>query len=176
MKKLMILVSAVALSGTMFAQKGTTDNPWTLEGSIDYKSSTGFDWDAPSVRARYFFKDNMAGRLTIGYSSSSDTTVGSSNSIGLGFEYHLAGNDKMSPYFTAGVNFGGTNEGDVVEVKTSSLGFGIGAGLDYYVAENIYLGLEIGLLNYGSFKDGDGDATTGMNLGGGSSIRMGWRF
>ena len=53
---------------------------------------------------------------------------------------------------------------------------GIGAGLDYYVAENIYLGLEIGLLNYGSFKVGDGDTTTGMNLGGGSSIRMGWRF
>jgi opacity protein-like surface antigen len=182
MKKLMILVSAVALSGTMFAQKGTTDNPWTLEGSIDYKSSTGFDWDAPSVRARYFFKDNMAGRLNLGYSSTSfdDSNSVSGNSIGLGFEYHLAGNDKMSPYFSAGLNFGGSNTTiNNVEAKTSSLGLGIGAGLDYYVAENIYLGLEIGLLNYGSATSGEGDnevTTSGMNLGGGSSIRMGWRF
>ena len=179
MKKLMILVSAVALSGTMFAQKGTTDNPWTLEGSVNYTSADGLDWQAPNVRARYFFKDNMAGRLTLGYNSSSvnDSNSVSGNSVGLGFEYHLAGNDKMSPYFSAGLNFGGSNTTiNNVEAKTSSLGLGIGAGLDYYVAENIYLGLEIGLLNYGSFKVGDGDATTGMNLGGGSSIRMGWRF
>ena len=176
MKKLMILVSAVALSGTMFAQKGTSDNPYSLEGTINPTSVGGLAWQVPSVRARYFFKDNMAGRLTIGYSSSSDTTVGSSNSIGLGFEYHLAGNDKMSPYFTAGVNFGGTNVGDAVEVKTSSLGFGIGAGLDYYISENIYVGLEMSLLNYSSNKVDDGDASTGMNFGGGSAIRMGWRF
>jgi opacity protein-like surface antigen len=175
MKKLMILVSAVALSGTMFAQKGTTDNPWTLEGVVNYTSADGLDWQAPSVRARYFFKDNMAGRLNLGYASASanDSNSVSGNSIGLGFEYHLAGNDKMSPYFNAGVNFGGTN---VNEAKTSSLGFGIGAGLDYYVAENIYLGLEIGLLNYGSGKVGDGDATTGMGIGGNSAIRLGWRF
>ena len=176
MRKLLILVSAVALSGTMFAQKGTTDNPWTLEGSIDYKSSTGFDWDAPSVRARYFFKDNLAGRVSLNFGSSSDSTVGSSNSIGLGFEYHLAGNDKMSPYFTAGVNFGGTNAGDAVEVKTSSLGFGIGAGLDYYVRENIYVGLELTVLNFTSNTEGDAEAVTNLSLGGGSAIRMGWRF
>ncbi len=176
MKKLMILVSAVALSGTMFAQKGTTDNPWTLEGTVNYTSADGMDWQAPDVRLRYFLKDNMAARLTLGYSSSSDTIAGSSNSIGLGFEYHLAGNDKMSPYFAAGLNFGGTKTGDVVENKASSLGVGISAGLDYYIRENIYVGLEIGLLNYSSNKAGDADATTGMGLGGNSAIRLGWRF
>ncbi len=176
MKKLMILVSAVALSTTMFAQKGTTDNPWTLEGAVNYTTADGMDWQAPDVRLRYFLKDNMAGRLTLGYSSSSDTLEGGSNNIGLGFEYHLAGNDKMSPYFSAGVNFGGSSTGDVVEVKNSSLGFGLSAGLDYYVAENIYLGLEIGLLNYRSNTAGDADAVTEMGLGGGSAIRMGWRF
>ena len=182
MKKLMILVSAVALSGTMFAQKGTTDNPWTLEGTFNYTSGSGFDWDAPSVRARYFFKDNMAGRLNLGYASATanDSNSVSGNSIGLCFEYHLAGNDKMSPYFSAELALGGSNvTTNNVEAKTSSLGFGIGAGLDYYVAENIYLGLEVGLLNYGSATSGEGDneaTTSGMNLGGGSSIRMGWRF
>ena len=173
MKKLLILVSAVALSGTMFAQKGTTDNPWTLEGVINYSADGGMDWQVPSVRARYFFKDNMAGRVSLNFDNSSDSTVGSSNSIGLGFEYHLAGNDKMSPYFNAGVNFGGTN---VNEATTSSLGFGIGAGLDYYVRENIYLGLELTVLNFTSNTEGDADAVTNISLGGGSAIRMGWRF
>ena len=177
MKKLMILVSAVALSGTMFAQKGTTDNPWTLEGVINYSADGGMDWQVPSVRARYFFKDNMAGRVSLNFDNSSDSTVGSSNSIGLGFEYHLAGNDKMSPYFNAGVNLGGENKTVAgVETKTSNLGFVIGAGLDYYISENIYVGLEMSLLNYSSNKVGDGDAATGMNFGGGSAIRMGWRF
>jgi len=173
MRKLLILVSAVALSGTMFAQKGTTDNPWTLEGTVNVTTSGGVKWDVPSVRARYFFKDNMAGRVSLNFGSSSDSTVGSSNSIGLGFEYHLAGNDKMSPYFNAGVNLGGTN---VNEAKTSSLGFGIGAGLDYYVRENIYVGLELTVLNFTSNTAGDTDAVTNLSLGGGSAIRMGWRF
>ena len=104
----MILVSAVALSGTMFAQKGTTDNPWTLEGVVNYTSADGLDWQAPSVRARYFFKDNMAGRLNLGYSSTSfdDSNSVSGNSIGLGFEYHLAGHH--DPVRTTGtVHLGG---------------------------------------------------------------------
>jgi opacity protein-like surface antigen len=173
MKKLMILVSAVALSGTMFAQKGTTDNPWTLEGTVNVTTSGGVKWDVPSVRARYFFKDNMAGRVSLNFDNSSDSTKGSSNTIGLGFEYHLAGNDKMSPYFTAGAKFGGENKNDT---KSSSLGFGIGAGLDYYVAENIYVGLELNLLSFTSETIGDADALTNLGLGGGSAIRMGWRF
>ena len=173
MRKLLILVSAVALSGTMFAQKGTTDNPWTLEGTVNVTTNGGVKWDVPSVRARYFFKDNMAGRVQLNFGSSSVDTVGSSNLIGLGFEYHLAGNDKMSPYFTAGANFGGSNKNDV---KTSSLGFGIGAGLDYYIRENIYVGLELTVLKFTSETVGDAEAVTTLSLGGGSAIRMGWRF
>ena len=182
MRKLLILVSAVALSGTMFAQKGTTDNPWTLEGTVNVTTNGGVKWDVPSVRARYFFKDNMAGRVQLNFGSSSDSTVGSSNSIGLGFEYHLAGNDKMSPYFNAGVNLGGENKTVAgVETKTSSLGFGIGAGLDYYVRENIYVGLELTVLSFTSETEGDADAVTnlslgGLSLGGNSAIRLGWRF
>lgn len=173
MRKLLILVSAVALSGTMFAQKGTTDNPWTLEGTVNVTTNGGVKWDVPSVRARYFFKDNMAGRVQLNFGSSSVDTVGSSNLIGLGFEYHLAGNDKMSPYFTAGANFGGSNKNDV---KTSSLGFGIGAGLDYYIRENIYVGLELTVLKFTSETVGDAEAVTNLSLAEGSAIRMGWRF
>ena len=182
MKKIMILVSALVLTGSTFAQKGTSDNPFSLEGAVNFTTNDGFNFEAPNVRMRYFFKDNMAGRLTLGYMSSSanDSNSVSSNAIGLGFEYHLAGNDKMSPYFNVGASFGGGKATvDNLEAKTGSLGFGLNAGLDYYVSENIYVGLEIGLLNYSSNSTGEGDTKStisGMNLGGGSAVRMGWRF
>ena len=190
MKKLIILVSAVALSSTMFAQKGTTDNPYSLEGAVNFTSAEGMTWQAPDVRVRYFFKDNLAARVTLGYSSSNNGDLdNSSSSIGLGVEYHLAGNDKMSPYFAGGLVIG-SGSGVTIEVdefgdeyllttKTKSLGFGMVAGLDYYVTENLYLGLEIGLVNFKSntipVLDKNVTSTT-MELGGGSAIRLGWRF
>ena len=52
----------------------------------------------------------------------------------------------------------------------------MGAGLDYYVRENIYVGLELTVLNFTSNTEGDADAVTNLSLGGGSAVRMGWRF
>jgi opacity protein-like surface antigen len=71
----------------------------------------------------------------------------------------------MSPYFTAGFNVGNDTRTEI-----SSFGLNLGAGIDYYVAENIYLGLELGF-NYNS---ADGTKTSGF--AGGSAVRMGWRF
>ena len=186
MKKLLILVSAVALSGTMFAQKAGSDNPFSLEGSMNV-SKEGVSWAAPNLRMRYFIQDNLALRLTLGrdavsststetstvYDSTGNATTTTSevttkNSImnlGLAAEYHLAGTDRMSPYFTAGFNVGNDTRTEI-----SSFGLNLGAGIDYYVAENIYLGLELGF-NYNS---ADGTKTSGF--AGGSAVRMGWRF
>ena len=186
MKKLLILVSAVALSGTMFAQKAGSDNPYSLEGAMNV-SKDGVSWAAPNLRMRYFIQDNFALRLTLGrdavsststetstvYDSTGNATTTTSevttkNSImnlGLAAEYHLAGTDKMSPYFTAGFNVGNDTRTEI-----SSFGLNLGAGIDYYVAENIYLGLELGF-NYNS---ADGTKTSGF--AGGSAVRMGWRF
>jgi opacity protein-like surface antigen len=186
MKKLLILVSAVALSGTMFAQKAGSDNPYSLEGAMNV-SKEGVSWAAPNLRMRYFIQDNLALRLTLGrdavsststetstvYDSTGNATTTTSevttkNSImnfGLAAEYHLAGTDRMSPYFTAGFNVGNNTNTDV-----SSFGLNLGAGIDYYVAENIYVGLELGF-NYNS-----ADGTTTSGFAGGSAVRMGWRF
>ena len=186
MKKLMILVSAIALSGTMFAQKAGSDNPFSLEGAMNV-SKEGVSWAAPNLRMRYFIQDNLALRLTLGrdavsststetitvYDSTGNATTTTSevttkNSImnlGLAAEYHLAGTDRMSPYFTAGFNVGNDTKTEI-----SSFGLNLGAGIDYYVAENIYLGLELGF-NYNS---ADGTKTSGF--AGGSAVRMGWRF
>ena len=187
MKKLLILVSAVALSGTMFAQKAGSDNPYSLEGAMNV-SKEGVSWAAPNLRMRYFIKDNLALRLTLGrdavsststetsttYDSTGTATVTTSevttkNSImnfGLAAEYHLPGTDRMSPYFTAGFNVGNNTNTDV-----STFGLNLGAGIDYYVAENIYVGLELGF-NYNT-SDGSSSSSLGNAA---SALRMGWRF
>ena len=81
-----------------------------------------------------------------------------------------------------------------VESSGSTFGLGIGAGVDYYVFDNIYIGLEMGL-GWESYTDGGGstsitaggtttDVTTessgsnsSLSLGGGNmGFRIGWRF
>ncbi|TNF46310.1 MAG: hypothetical protein EP305_11495 [Bacteroidetes bacterium] len=115
MKKLAILVGAIALTGSTFAQKATTDAPMSLEGQFGYNAST-MSWSAPSIRFRYFAADNIAGRLTLGINNTSETfnyyetentngggsgtevNKSSMTMIGIGGEYHFAGTDRMSPY------------------------------------------------------------------------------
>ncbi len=228
MKKIMIFVGALSLSGTMFAQKpASADAKFSLEGMINYDFENGVSWNAPNLRARYFVNDNIAGRLTLGLGTSNETTnfyenpsVGTGTgsvvdkslswSLGLGGEYHLSGTEKLSPYFSGGLMFGGISDkstgtdvlggsyskGDSFEDKTSSsmFGVGVGAGFDYYVMKNIYLGLELGLSwmkdtnKGGTFSETIGGTTTttetkspgstsAMNLGGGNlGFRIGWRF
>lgn len=226
MKKIMILVSAFALSGTMFAQKPSSDVKYSLEGNINYDATNGISWTAPNVRARYFVNDNIAARVQLGLGSTSDKTLyyegGTATGTGfntdktsgwsaqLGAEYHLGGTEKMSPYFMGALNFGGgstsskgeNNDGtdflaDVsYEGKTSnsSFGLGIGAGMDYYIAENMYLGLELGW-GWSTITDKGGKFTyttagtpvdteidpTGSSSGMGTgamntAFRIGWRF
>ena len=234
MKKVIMIIGAIVFSTTLFAQDSEgSDNPWTLEGAINYNSTDGLTFSSPSVRARYFVKDNIAVRadLSFGFNSGSeffyenaDGTGGmgsiyqeSSNwSMMLGGEYHLGGTEKLSPYFSAGVMFGGSSAGlsstDVDDVdptlasymagmttagdqSNNMIGFGIGAGMDYYVWNNVYVGLEIGL-NWTRWTYGDltgsatidmgGVSTTSDYVVGGSeetgistaagAIRLGWRF
>ena len=225
MKKLAILIGAVVMSGALFAQKPSSDDSnFSLEGMINY-SETGFEWNAPNLRMRYFINDNIAARIQIGMESSSETTnvyevagdgtgtVDQSSmgwSLGLGAEYHLGGTDRLSPYFGAGIQFGsnsyteewdnGARLGDdysyvmdqtaEVNTSTSTFGFVIGAGIDYYIVNNIYLGLEMGF-GFGTATDNGGTqnvngessdidsagSVSGFSLGGGNmGFRIGWRF
>lgn len=130
MKKLAILVGAIALTGSTFAQKATAETPFSLEGQIGLNTST-LSFSAPAIRFRYFVKDNIAARVTLGISKSSETnnyfeneianSGGSGteiNKIGgwaasVGGEYHFAGTDRLSPYGGLDIVFGGgktTNE------------------------------------------------------------------
>ena len=227
MKKLLILLGAVAISGSVMAQKPSSDDSnYSLEGMINYDGTNGINWNAPNLRMRYFVNDNIAVRLTLGMESTSSTTnvyeaapgtgtgtIDESDmgwSLGLGAEYHLSGTDKLSPYFSAGLSFGGMSyNGEAMNSdgadymdgvsgstnsSSSTLGIGLGAGMDYYVADNIYLGVEMGFgWNSNSDKGGSTSYTVGgvettidtpaggsdssMDIGGASlGFRIGWRF
>jgi outer membrane protein W len=115
MKKLAILVGAIALTGSTFAQKATTDSPFSLEGQLGFNAST-LSFNAPSIRFRYFVADNIAARLTLGIANTSETfnyyetenTNGGGSgtevnktgmfNVAIGGEYHFAGTDRLSPY------------------------------------------------------------------------------
>lgn len=122
MKKLAILVGAIALTGSTFAQK-PTDAPFSLEGQLGFNAST-LSFDSPAIRFRYFVTENIAGRLTLGIDNSSETfnyfetentNAGGSGTevnksgmtlIGIGGEYHFAGTDRLSPYVGLDIQIG----------------------------------------------------------------------
>ena len=130
MKKIAILLGAVILTGSVMAQKPSSDDAkFSLEGMINYDNNNGISWNAPNLRARYFVNDNIATRITLGLSAEGQSfnvyefdgsgtgTVDVSDmgwSLSLGAEYHLGGTDKLSPYFSAGIMLGIDNTGDRV--------------------------------------------------------------
>lgn len=216
MKKLVLFVGAVLLSTTTFSQKATLDNPWSLEGVINYSAAGGIMWNAPKIRARYFVNDNIAARVQLGLGDGLGTPRSESytyldptpNSVKegtreisrmswnaeIGGEYHLKGTDRLSPYFMLGIQFGGgsstaTNtdavetaagsgvyafsEGDTREtkIKQSMFGIGVGAGLDFYVYENLYLGVELGF-SFKSVNTKDVEITGTAPIGGGATVNF----
>jgi hypothetical protein len=122
MKKIMIFVGALSLSGTMFAQKATKENPFSLEGQLSFNTST-LSFNAPSLRMRYFFADDLAARVSLSLNNSStkdyyyenlnnsggegtEINKTSMTMISLGAEKHFAGTDKLSPYVGADLVYG----------------------------------------------------------------------
>lgn len=236
----MIFVGALTLTGSLFAQKPASDDArYSLEGLANLNTSNGMSFTAPSLRLRYFATDNIAARVQFGFGGDGSAVVstpskethyyanptagGESGTVDiarsawdlkLGAEYHLAGTDKMSPYFTANIGFGSGSEeqtwtnvffdsnGDLGYAQGmsvaasggySTFSWGLGAGFDYYVADNLYLGLELNLTST-SVTNNDvvqeitsplgtqtvtelGNSMTYTNIGAAhGSVRIGWRF
>lgn len=138
MKKLSFLVGAIAISTAVFAQKPTgEDAKMSLEGQLNIYGADGLnvDWTAPAIRFRYFVKENIAARVTLGINSTNmtttyneftnplDPTLGSGKSgeynmkssfwnFNIGGEYHFAGTEKLSPYGGLDIMLGGGKDSD----------------------------------------------------------------
>ena len=214
---------------TSFAQKANLENPFSFEGAMNLAGG-GVTWEAPSVRARYFVNDNIAVRATLGlgdglgtprsesYTYTDTSGTGSSEitrlawNASIGAEYHLDGTDRLSPYFSAAIGFGGgsydeewTNANGDAGIYVDGLsatrdggysmfGFQIGAGLDIYLIDNLYCGVELGIgFSSMSFDPTNQTVTTPAGTetsilqeansmsfigtgAGNASIRFGWRF
>ena len=180
MKKLTLLLAAIGMSTMLMAQKPSTETSnFSIEGNINLDATNGISWTAPQIRMRYFMNDTWAvrGQLQIATTSDNDgadktTTFG----IGVGTEYHLSGTDRMSPYFGAGIGYGISKiETGGVELDGNQFGFLLGAGMDYYVYENIYLGLELGL-GYSLTTVADVKSSAMSTAAFNNAFRIGWRF
>jgi outer membrane protein W len=129
--------------------------------------------------------------------------------VSIGGSYHFSQLDRLSPYAAVDIMIGSgsTNEswsdfdgfgfekGVSAKVNTSNSGFGfkLAAGFDYYFAENVFIGAELGFMSMSTNDKGgeasftSGSSTTTIKLlsqGNSSSfsntatsaIRLGWRF
>ncbi len=157
MKKLSLLLGGMILTTAVMAQKPTEGAPMSLEGNVAGVAAFGFmnssatnlnpttnggttpSIVAPGLRFRYFATENIAIRLSLGFSSSKttnnfyeneiDNTGGAgtyvsrmgTTTIGIGGEYHFKGTEKLSPYAGLDINFGMgkmTTEGDQTDGTT----------------------------------------------------------
>ena len=76
MKKLMIFVGALTLTGSLFAQKPAADDArYSLEGLANLNTTDGMSFAAPSLRLRYFVTDNIAGRVQFGFGGDGSSVV-----------------------------------------------------------------------------------------------------
>ncbi len=174
MRKLIIvalaLTSAVALNAQdVYKQTGGEQN---LE--FQFAPLGGSPIGISGIKYRKFTDANTAWRAEVflGFGSTTDVTLANnaentelrdrnSNfdiSIAGGIEKHWTGTDRLSPYYggVVSLGFGNTNSRseflgtgtDVEEntTKNGSLTVGLNAlaGMDFYFADNIYLGAELG--------------------------------
>ena len=166
MKKLFTLIGAILITGSVMAQKPSSDDSnYSLEGMINYNSNSGISWDAPSVRMRYFMSDQNAIRVSLSMNLNTIEFEPSTFNLGVGYERHMSGTDRMSPYLGGGIGIGSSN---LNEETDFSFGANAVAGMDYYIFENIYMGLELGI----TISDGDAGIYNSMTRAG----RFGWRF
>ena len=208
----------VVMTQNTFAQK-PADSKFSLETQLNLAGTT---ITAPGIKLRYFVSETMAIRFGFDYSSDKDTynpsdsgssgtwtESTSSMTISPGIEFHMAGTDRLSPYVGFGISIGmgsdnkeGTNAtaADMYlddysyssEMPTSTFGWDLIAGADYYFAESFYVGVELSLGGETTtFKEGDTSSTAGgttttttsderkeasMGVSSSGGIRLGWRF
>ncbi len=124
MKKTTLLLAALALGLTSFAQKPTEGNLLT-EVNLSLNEWNN-EFSLPSLRARYFITSDVAVRADLSLSGSNQTNTvleydGSLNYTGksgeqtvsnsgiglrLGIEKHFTGNERFSPFVVAAIGAG----------------------------------------------------------------------
>ena len=193
-KKAIILITVAALGKSSLAQEQVSNNfkfdksDKSLE--VRFAPFSENPIRSSSLNFRYFISDKSALRVVLSVNGSNSSTIiqdknddfqhlelQSKNSnfsgyIAPGYEIHLEGTEKLSPYYGAQLSFGYSRYEETLEEQpnggvywqplpykittvTTSSSFRGGAyllaGADYYFSKNIYLGAELNVGARGSF-------------------------
>lgn len=246
MKKLVFSL-ALVFGATSIAQAQYKPEAGAKNLEVNFAPLGGTPVSIPGIKFRSFNANNNALRLGvfIGYQNSSRVTqeedfdddneqialelMEKSNSFTIaiqpGYEWHMAGTERLSPYTGVFANIGYTSNTETTESQTVvgdfgdtdlfladqvdksgtlNLGLNLVAGFDYYFAQNLYIGSEIGFgfamsndlknkttvnstrpnsdntafIQYSEETEGVMNNTKGMQIGPNvvGQIRVGWIF
>lgn len=180
MKKIILTVAAVfALSFANAQDKkesgfGYAKGDIVLGGNIKMSSSTdevgGVSTKSSSSMigpdVAYFVSDNFALELGLAIGNS---TVGSASratsNIAVGARYYFLNlGERFKTYTNFGLNFGSDDNGGNGAEKTSTLGFGAGIGMNYFLTSKIAINFGLGnVISYDSEKTGNFSSSS-MNI------------
>lgn len=187
LKKLILAITALPVF--LFAQENdsNTFKPEGGEKTLELQFTPFGDdpININGIRARWFSSANRAFRLNafVGFSSDTEITQQENSDLNLaelkdkttsltinirpGFEKHLVGTERLSPYFgweldlafqTTSFKVEEQNATEINYFKTINqggylrLGANAIAGMDYYIGKKLYLGTELGFgFSYTSF-------------------------
>jgi len=187
-------------------------NPFT----VSQLGQNGFYLQDGQIKAGYAINDNIGVRLGLEFNllsnkqnngESGNALIETKNSTSAitfvpGVTYSFAGTNKLTPYVGAEFLFGTTSNTNTVTVGSTktvtknyspafnTFGFDIFSGFNFYFAQNLYIGAEVGLgiksTSYkkssvettGSPKVESKDSNKDFSFGfyANPSIRLGWAF
>jgi outer membrane protein len=172
MKKIILTVAAVfALSFANAQDKkesgfGFAKGDILLEGNIKYSSETvetgGVSTTTTNTvlgpNVAYFISDKVALELGVAIGNSkvgSATRATSDISVGARY-YFLNLGERFKTYTNFGLNFGSDDNGGNGAEKTSTLGFGAGLGMNYFLTSKVSISFGLGnVISYTSEKTGN---------------------
>lgn len=144
--------SPIGINGIKYRKFTSATTAWRAEVFLGFSSSTDIGTELNSNFEPVEVKDR---------SSNFDIVLSP------GLEWHLPGTDRLSPYYGAVLNIGLSRSTDRSEflvvddveemtTKNGSLSLGLAGvgGFDFYFADNIYMGAEIGV-GFGFTSDSD---------------------
>ena len=139
--------------------------------------STGLNTTRGGVMLRDFTADNKARRMAANINLVLDTDSGGDRrfneiSLAYGIENHMKGSKRMSTYWGYA---GGLN---MQSFDNISLAGGLFTGFDFYIADGLYLGSEVGYNALISVREADKStfvfSLPGARMNG--ALRLGYRF
>jgi outer membrane protein len=161
-------LTAVAVFGFAFANAqdngsfGFAKGDYVLGGNLSFSSedngTTKTSASTISPELSYFMTDkfSIGAGLTLG-SSDNGTIKASSFSLDLGGRYYFLDlGSRFKTYTSFGVGFGSMDSGVSGAEKVSTMSFGAGLGMNYFVTSRLAINWGLSnILSYGSMKQGD---------------------